>query len=764
MHMQLKKGVVVFALAILSALAASAQVIVGPQLKYSWTVTNATTTGQVGSYIAFTAQRGPTPVNHTLSWTVSGTTPSACAFSAEGSGDGVSWYALDATGISCTASSNEVIASQALYAFRINLTSWTAGDSTSKVVFSYAGASGAGGTNNKQINVTAPPYNATGNGATDDTAAVASALAQAARTGSTLYMPTGTYKVTSGIVVTSPSNNFAIAGDGYFSRILFSKAAGIADGLTLSTNTNAHVGISGVRFSGDTSSGGVGRCITLEAFNHVSISGAFFDGCASNVTLGAPYASISIHNGDDIYIENNHLTANGPAAGQQKLGVGDIVSNWADGFTTHLHITANRFWGNNTVYPIGLSNAAFTSITDNDVDQGNHLANDNADVGYGILDYFTGAVSVAGFAPTNVTIANNRVTNTAGSGIYLQTCSSSCVINGNVVTNTVQQEVDTTLSAAAIALIAGYAPVPISYNVTINGNTIDTSGQHGISLSNTNGVVIQGNGITNCLKSSIRLRGPEVGTTIAGNAVTGSGRQILIDGAATFFSITGNSLKGRTGSFGALASIEFPNSTNAQRGTIAANFIEVTQVGVFIGLTNPYIAITGNTFNMTGTSSPVYAIRVASDSPDILTNTIRGIGSSSQLGIYLNSAIKANVVGNSVFSIGGAPLIESGTDDRIIENKWNGVQPTVTSSTRATFRGNKVSASGLSQGSCTLVAGTCTVSTTEIFTGDVVTLTYLAAGGVQGSLSLGTITNATSFVVNSSNAADTSTVFWQIVH
>jgi hypothetical protein len=78
--------------------------------------------------------------------------------------------------------------------------------------------------------------------------------------------------------------------------------------------------------------------------------------------------------------------------------------------------------------------------------------------------------------------------------------------------------------------------------------------------------------------------------------------------------------------------------------------------------------------------------------------------------------------------------------------------------------GNSLSLAGILRGTATLVAGTVTVSSTEIRTGDIVQLTRRSIGGTAGNITLGTITNATSFVINSDNVADTSVVFWEIVH
>lgn len=61
-----------------------------------------------------------------------------------------------------------------------------------------------------------------------------------------------------------------------------------------------------------------------------------------------------------------------------------------------------------------------------------------------------------------------------------------------------------------------------------------------------------------------------------------------------------------------------------------------------------------------------------------------------------------------------------------------------------------------------LVAGTVTVNTTAVATGDIVVLVRTATGGTQGHLSY-TIVNGTSFTVTSSSALDTSTLSWFII-
>lgn len=100
------------------------------------------------------------------------------------------------------------------------------------------------------------------------------------------------------------------------------------------------------------------------------------------------------------------------------------------------------------------------------------------------------------------------------------------------------------------------------------------------------------------------------------------------------------------------------------------------------------------------------------------------------------------------------------TDNTFIDNETGAINDLIGSATR---RGNKLSI-GSQQGRAVLISGTTTVSTSEIQTADNVHLTPVAVGGIQGMLTVGTITAGTSFVIDSSSGTDTSTIFWEIVH
>lgn len=66
-------------------------------------------------------------------------------------------------------------------------------------------------------------------------------------------------------------------------------------------------------------------------------------------------------------------------------------------------------------------------------------------------------------------------------------------------------------------------------------------------------------------------------------------------------------------------------------------------------------------------------------------------------------------------------------------------------------------------GQAVLVGGTVTVNTTAVTANSRIQLTHAVVGGTIGIVSVGTITAATSFVINSSNPLDTSTINWFII-
>ena len=140
---------------IVSALIVALSIFIAPVIKaqdtpsqsllYTWNTP--TTTGQLGKYIilTFAPPQGQKPAPHvfTIDWSLSGTVPSACTFRVEGSFDGVNWYGLDTTSpatTSCATSGMESLAYKPVYYLRINVVTWTTGDSTTVAHFQFTGA------------------------------------------------------------------------------------------------------------------------------------------------------------------------------------------------------------------------------------------------------------------------------------------------------------------------------------------------------------------------------------------------------------------------------------------------------------------------------------------------------------------------------------------------------------------------------------------------------------------------------------------------
>jgi hypothetical protein len=72
--------------------------------------------------------------------------------------------------------------------------------------------------------------------------------------------------------------------------------------------------------------------------------------------------------------------------------------------------------------------------------------------------------------------------------------------------------------------------------------------------------------------------------------------------------------------------------------------------------------------------------------------------------------------------------------------------------------------SSLAWGIATLAGGTVTVTSALALTGSVILVSRMVPGGTLGHLSVPTITNGVSFVINSNSGSDTSSIAWLIVN
>lgn len=108
---------------------------------YAWATP--TTTGQLGNYLILSVNRAAPINDYSIDWSLSGTAPAACTFRVEGSFDNVNWFGLDTTSpasTSCTTSNMESIAFKPSLYLRINIVTWTTGDTTTRVIFHFTGS------------------------------------------------------------------------------------------------------------------------------------------------------------------------------------------------------------------------------------------------------------------------------------------------------------------------------------------------------------------------------------------------------------------------------------------------------------------------------------------------------------------------------------------------------------------------------------------------------------------------------------------------
>lgn len=199
-------------------------------------------------------------------------------------------------------------------------------------------------------------------------------------------------------------------------------------------------------------------------------------------------------------------------------------------------------------------------------------------------------------------------------------------------------------------------------------------------------------------------------------------------------------------------------------GNICSN---QTTYGINTGAAGPNVSVNNNVI-LVGPATTSGMNGIAINGQVEVRNNIVDLGTTAGIGnngIQVGSATsKARIIGNTVTTrsvvapiaiIAGASLVE------LRDNMTN--WPYSDAGTNTIKTGNRTDTHALS-GRAVLVAGTKTISDTEVRTADNIILTRVVAGGTLGNLSIGTIVDKTSFDINSDNAADISTIYWKIDH
>ncbi len=385
-------------------------------------------------------------------------------------------------------------------------------------------------------------------------------------------------------------------------------------------------------------------------------------------------------------------------------------------------------------------------------------------------------------AVPRTTINGNHVTDTAGACIYAQSMIDGHV-DENVVSKCARMLPTTSIPMSGIT-VSGATRLTVSNNtintaVSLNPNTI--SGQtyipHGIGAALSYDSAYIGNTITNFSGDGILLGQGRLntvaGNTIDGGSVGNSGIYTAPGAAVNLLTVSHNTIH-RTTYAGIGTGGIVPNGYG--RGLVISDNI-----------------IGGNTPSapMSYCIQLVYGFTAA----NVTGNSCDGFGESSVAsGRTMHEGISddaqaTQITGNTVANVSDYSYLEAGTDGQLSNNTGynNNNSFAASGSRRARVYGNNFgtysSMSGIGivwnsdtlhwgnqftdgpkQGTCTLTAGTCTVSTHEVQTWSRVLLSRQSADGITGNLSIGAVTANRSFVIHSSVSSDTSTVFWEIVH
>ncbi len=184
----------------------------------------------------------------------------------------------------------------------------------------------------------------------------------------------------------------------------------------------------------------------------------------------------------------------------------------------------------------------------------------------------------------------------------------------------------------------------------------------------------------------------------------------------------------------------------------------------FSGIVVRGVYVLGNA-NAVGGGTPYAGIRAFSG--EIANCTVDISASSAGTGIISNGGSGSTnmVIRNNRVTAGSNNSLTIGASvpSAVLRDNLFDKAPT-DNGTTTQKAGNQYKQASLMSGSAVLVGGTVTVTTTEVIASDRIVLSVVLAGGTQGILSVGTISAGTSFVINSSNGADTSTVYWEIRH
>ncbi len=324
-------------------------------------------------------------------------------------------------------------------------------------------------------------YGATGNGNTDETDAIQSAI-NAVSSGGTVYIPDGTYMINATAISSGGTHGLEINGKSNVTIYLSSRA--VLKAITNSSDSyeilrivySNNITINGGTLLGDkdthtSSSGEDGTCLTVIGSQYVILDGVTFrkghgDGIyvqksgsgvrtqhliARNIIVDGNYRQgIAIVDGDDILIENSTIKNSGGLPGG---GGGIDMEPNANETVNNIRIIGNSIANQASTGIAGGGRYLSGAVTTNVIVTGNTVSgnaiygiyfNDNSDgtiiASNSILNNAVAGIGLGSPSP-NSKVLNNIITGTVGTGIYIEDSKNS-VITGNFVSNNTGYGID----------------------------------------------------------------------------------------------------------------------------------------------------------------------------------------------------------------------------------------------------------------------------------------------------------------------------------